>query len=143
MERSKNALTKVRGHEPRGGSRTHRPNRGKALAGRRRIRHTSCWDFLHMFDILVMGRAPAGAEVSRQLDAHEGWGIRSAPLFPRRPFPPVAPTPDLVLLLVDRLFPEGCSVLTSIRESGFDAPAIVMAPESTPRERALALALGA
>ena len=50
---------------------------------------------------------------------------------------------DIVLLVIQRVFPDGSNLLARIRSSGLSLPLLILAETATSRERALALEIGA
>src|SRR3954453_20382462 len=95
-----------------------------------------------MCNILIVGDAPVVPDVACSLTGSSpSWTIRTASgeLFDTAK--PIAP--DVLLLVLDRLFPEGNTTVTRIRQSGYAGPILVLVQAATARERALVLALGA
>ena len=94
-----------------------------------------------MREILVVGDTPEVSEAARNLAGCDPASrVRAAPLVtlgvPGR-------EPDILVLVLERIFPEGVAKLARLRESGWAAPILIMAERATSRERALALSLGA
>jgi DNA-binding response OmpR family regulator len=100
-------------------------------------------DFTHMREILVVGPAPVVSEAARNLAGCDPASrVRTAQSGPLGP-PEDGREPDILVLVLGRLFPEGVAEVARIRESGWLAPILILAERATSRERALALSLGA
>jgi len=96
-----------------------------------------------MPEILVVGDTPDVSEVARILAGCDPDSrVRSAPSCALASLGQERSS-DVLLLLLDRLFPEGVALVVRIRESGWTAPTLVLVDQATSREKALALAVGA
>jgi DNA-binding response OmpR family regulator len=100
-------------------------------------------DFTHMREILVVGDTPEVSEAARNLAGCDPASrVRTAPSGALESSDH-GREPDILVLVLDGLFPEGLAKIARLRESGWDAPILILAEQATSRERALALALGA
>jgi DNA-binding response OmpR family regulator len=100
-------------------------------------------DFTHMREILVVGDTPEVSEAARNLAGCDPASrVRTAPAEALGS-PEHGREPDILVLVLDGIFPEGLAKIARLRESGWAVPILILAEQATSRERALALALGA